>query len=231
MKKKRYWTIFKVWFYHPIRTFIMGMEMGLLLLLITPDIAGNPDYMEQFLVVSMILGTFVQRNIYESRYQKKGEAWLQRDKKKSEKRRKFAYDIFCGSKSPVNMSRYEPQLYRSLYNWFQNLQPDKNDTNSIRKMRKKQFSEKIMQINSITKITIPMMPTPQDIRHRQREIRQINQDITGKILPGYIYGKFFSEKNKKNFQKYKTFFSVSLVSIVKGEKYLKNIGHFSSVQS
>lgn len=119
MKKKRYWTIFKVWFYHPIRTFIMGMEMGLLLLLITPDIAGNPDYMEQFLVVSMILGTFVQRNIYESRYQKKGEAWLQRDKKKSEKRRKFAYDIFCGSKSPVNMSRYEPQLYRSLYNWFQ----------------------------------------------------------------------------------------------------------------
>ena len=46
MKKKRYWTIFKVWFYHPIRTFIMGMEMGLLLLLITPDIAGNPDYME-----------------------------------------------------------------------------------------------------------------------------------------------------------------------------------------
>ena len=74
MKKKRYWTIFKVWFYHPIRTFIMGMEMGLLLLLITPDIAGNPDYMEQFLVVSMILGTFVQRNIYESRYQKKGEA-------------------------------------------------------------------------------------------------------------------------------------------------------------
>ena len=40
-----------------------------------------------------------------------------------------------------------------------------------------------------------------------------------------------SEKNKKNFQKYKTFFSVSLVSIVKGEKYLKNIGHFSSVQS
>ena len=51
-----------------------------------------------------------------------------------------------------------------------------------------------------------MMPTPQDIRHRQREIRQINQDITGKILPGYIYGKFFSEKNKKNFQKYKTFF-------------------------
>ena len=112
-----------------------------------------------------------------------------------------------------------------------NLQPDKNDTNSIRKMRKKQFSEKIMQINSITKITIPMMPTPQDIRHRQREIRQINQDITGKILPGYIYGKFFSEKNKKNFQKYKTFFSVSLVSIVKAEKYLKNIGHFSSVQS
>ena len=33
-------------------------------------------------------------------------------------------DIFCGSKSPVNMSRYEPQLYRSLYNWFQGGSPE-----------------------------------------------------------------------------------------------------------
>ena len=82
-----------------------------------------------------------------------------------------------------------------------NLRPDRNDTNSIRKMRKKQFSEKIMQINLITKTTIPMMPTPQDIRHRQREIRQINQDITGKILnkAPYKVTKTQVEKALKSF--------------------------------
>lgn len=42
---------------------------------------------------------------------------------------------------------------------------------------------------------------------------------------------FSQKKIKKISKNIKPFFSVSLVSIVKGEKYLKNIGHFSSVQS